>query len=214
MNFEGYAGGAIMSTPETGDAKLVADVMSDAKSMLTAAEAEEARQLDMLAPTAEEMVEAREALGPAAGKMAVLREARNRRGRPKGSKNRRTDDLARYLLGFGQHPAITMMQIQSTPPEVLIEASKQEKVHSFSKLGEPRIVIERLTYSEAQSLRIRCAEGLMPYFESKKPVAVDMTFSGVADLIIEGVTHSREEVADIVDADFLDLDGEGGEGAG
>lgn len=202
-----------MSTPETGDAKLVADVMRDARSLLSAAEAEEARQLDMLAPTAEEMVEAREALGPNAGKMAVLREARARRGRPPGSRNKRTDDLAKYLLGFGQHPAITMMQIQSTPPEVLIEASKQEKVHSFSKLGEARIVIERMTYSEAQALRTRCAEGLMPYFESKKPVAVDMTFNGVADLIIEGLTHSSEEVADIVDADFLDLGGEGGEEA-
>ncbi|MEA3053546.1 MAG: hypothetical protein QOG72_2449 [Sphingomonadales bacterium] len=200
-----------MSTPETGDRKLVADVMADAKSLLSAAEAEEARQLDMLAPTAEEMVEAREALGPAAGKMAVLREARVRRGRPKGAKNKRSDDLSRYLLGFGQHPAITMMQIQSTPPEVLIEASKQEKVHSFSKLGEPRVVIERLTYEAAQSLRIRCAEGLMPYFESKKPVAVDLSFNGIADLVIEGLTHTREEVANIVDADFLELE-DGGEG--
>ena len=203
-----------MSTAETGDAAVVKAFVADAKGLLTAAAAEEARQLDMLTPSAEEMLEAREALGPEAGKISVLAEARKRRqGRPAGSRNKRTDDFAKYLLSFGQHPAITMMQIQATPPEALIEASRQEKVHSFRRDGEPNVVIERLTYEAAQSLRIRCAEGLMPYLESKKPVSVDMSFNGIADLIIEGVTHSREEVADIVDADFLALEGEGGEEA-
>ena len=162
------------------------------------------------------MVEAREILGKNAGKMAVLREARERRrGRPKGAKNKRSDDFAKYILGFGQHPAITMMQIQSTAPEVLIEASKQRKVHSFSKSGEANMVIERMTYAEAQALRVRCAEGLMPFLESKKPVAVDMTFSGVSDLYIEGITHTAQEMVDIVEADFLPVDDdddlEGGE---
>lgn len=202
-----------MSTPETG--KSVVDAaLADAKALLEAAQADE-QQLDLLAPvTAEEMLEAREELGPEAGRLAVVRHAREkRRGRPKGSRNKRTDDFARYLLGFGQHPAITMMQIQATQPELLIEASKQEKVHSFDKHGRPNLVIERMTYEAAQSLRVRCAEGLLPYLESKKPVAVDMTFNGVADLVIEGVTHTRAEMNDIVDGDFLPLDDqrEGGE---
>jgi hypothetical protein len=186
----------------SGEQGVMAAALSDAKSLLEAAAVEE-EQLDLLAPPSpEEMAEAREDLGPEAGKLAVLRHAREkRRGRPKGARNKRTDDFARYLLSFGQHPAITMMQIQSTPPEALIEASKQEKVHSFSKAGEARIVVERLSYEQAQSLRIRCAEGLMPFLESKKPVAVDMTIRGV-DVIEEA---PRQLTGGAVDGDFVEV---------
>lgn len=194
----------------TGDAKVAADAVADAKALLDEARAD-AEQLDLLAPvTAEEMVEAREELGPQAGRLSVLRHAREKRGRgrPAGSRNKRTDDFAKYLSSFGQHPAITLMQIQATQPEMLIEASKQEKVHSFDKAGRPNVVIERMTFAEAQSLRVRCAEALMPYLESKKPVAVDMTFNGVADLMIEGVTHSRDEMQGMIEGDYLEVSDE------
>lgn len=198
-----------MST-ETGDAAIVAGVIADAKALLEQRTID-AEQLDMLDPVSpEDMLEARSQLGPQAGKLSVLAKAReNKRGRPPGSRNKRTDDFARYLMQFGQHPAITMMQIQSTPPELLIEASKQQKVHSFRKDGTPNVVIERMSYSEAQSLRIRCAEGLLPYLESKKPVAVDLTFAGISDLIIAGETHSEEEVQGILEAEFAAVDDEG-----
>lgn len=169
-----------MST-ETGDAKIIGEFVADAKAMLEAEQSEQ-EQLDMLEPvTPEEILGARERLGPDAGRLALVRDARDarKRGRPRGARNKRTDDFARYLLSFGQHPAITMMQIQSTDPHLLIEASKQEKVHSFRGNGDPNIVIERMSYAEAQSLRIRCAEGLIPYLESKKPIAFDATIRGV-----------------------------------
>lgn len=201
-----------------GGTRGVMDEALDQAKALVAAEAVEAEQLDMLDPVSpEDMIEAREALGPNAGKMAVLRAARERRrGRPKGSKNKRTDDFARYLLQHGQHPAITMMQIQSTAPEVLMEASKR-KVTEVLRGGKGRngvvrpdrtveIEVETMTYEAAQSLRVRCAEGLMPYLESKKPVAVDMTFAGVADLVIEGLTHSTAEVKDLLDGDWTDVE--------
>lgn len=200
-----------MSTPDTGDAAIVREAVDQAKAVLDEARAETPQQLDMLDPvTPEEMLEAREILGPEAGRLSVLRHAREakRRGRPPGARNKRTDDFKRYLLGFGQHPAITMMQIQSTPPEVLVEASQQPKVHSFRKDGTANLVTERMTYAEAQSLRIRCAEGLLPYLESKQPVAVDMTFTGVSDLFIEGVTHTRGEMADLTEGDFMPVDDE------
>lgn len=200
-----------MSTHDTGDAAIVREAVDQAKALLDEARAETPQQLDMLDPvTPEEMLEAREILGPDAGRLSVLRHAREakRRGRPPGARNKRTDDFKRYLLGFGQHPAITMMQIQSTPPEVLVEASQQPKVHSFRKDGTANLVTERMTYAEAQSLRIRCAEGLLPYLESKQPVAVDMTFTGVSDLFIEGVTHTRGEMADLIEGDFMPVDDE------
>lgn len=194
-----------MSTPETGDAKLVGDFVTDAKNLLTAAAAED-EQLDLLDPVSpEEMLEARAECGPFAGPMTVLKTARaNRRGRPTGAKNRRTDDFARYLLGFGQHPAITMMQIQATSPEVLVENSRREvtKILIGGK-DEPDKVLAltetTLTYEGAQSLRIRCAEGLLPYLESKKPVAIDATIRGVR--VVEEI--GGHDMAGLIEGEFV-----------
>ena len=177
-----------MSTPETGDAALVRQAVDNAKTLLADREATE-QQLSLLEPVSpEDVLEAREALGFGAGKLAVLAEARaRRRGRPPGAKNKRTDDFAKWINGFGQHPAITLMQISSTDTEVLVGLSGK-------------------SYLECLDRRIRCAEALLPYLESKKPVAVDMTFSGVADLIIQGVTHSDGEIAEMLEGDFLPVD--------
>lgn len=180
----------------TDRAKNPADEMiRDAKALVEQAAAHEAEQLDLLGvPDAETLLEAREALGRDAGSLAVLAEAR-KRGRPKGVRNRRTDDFRKYILGFGQHPAITLMQIQNTPAEVLVERS--------AAMDPPK---RRMTIGDAEQLRVRCAESILPYIEGKQPVRVDMSFSGVADLIIEGVTHTRDELADIMEADFAPVD--------
>lgn len=173
-------------------------MLQDAKALVEQAAAREAEQLDLLGvPDAEDIVMAREKLGREAGPIAVLNEAR-KRGRPRGVRNRRTDDFRKYILGFGQHPAITLMQIQSTPAEVMVERS--------AAMDPPK---RRMTIGDAEQLRVRCAESLLPYIEGKQPVRVDMSFSGVADLIIEGVTHTSDEMADILDADFAPVDEDG-----
>lgn len=186
-----------MST-EAGGKQEAAGMIAGAKDLFEQAEVDE-RQLELLDPVSpEEMAEAREVLGPEAGRLAVLRHAREerKRGRPRGSKNKRTEDFARYLLQFGQDPAITMMQIQSTPPEVLIQASEQPKVHSFQKDGTPNVVTERMTYAEAQALRVRCAEGIMPFIHSKKPIAVDQTIRGIVVHEEIGEVRRRGEAID------------------
>jgi hypothetical protein len=181
--------------------------LDQAKRELEAATVVE-EQLDMLEPiSAEEMVEAREELGENAGRLTLLRHAREkRRGRPLGARNKRTDDLAKYLLKFGEDPLVGAMKLATTQPEILIEASKQEKVHSYGRDNQPRIVVERMTYAEAQALIMRARELIAPYIHGKKPVAIVHDFSGIKDLVIEGLTHSREEVQDIVDADFLEIE--------
>lgn len=191
-----------------GIAGAIDGLIAQTKDMVEAA-AEEAQQLDMLDPISpEEMVEAREALGPEAGRVAVLREARARRGRRPGSRNRRTDDFVAYLSQFGSDPAVTLMQIQSTPTEVLIERSQQQKVHSFRKDGTPNIVIERLSYGDAESLRMRAAEGLLPYFHSKKPVAIDATIRGIR--VIEEIGSSiRDTARDAIEGEFVRVAGPG-----
>lgn len=189
-----------MST-DNGMAKVMTDALRDAKAIVEAAAVEEAEQLDLLQPSAEDLVEAREILGPEAGRMSVVREARRlQRGRPKGARNKRTDDFARYLLSFGQHPAVTMMQIQSTPPEVLMEASEDEVV-KLEKDGSERTYYRRMSYAEAQALRVRCAEGLMPFLESKKPVAVDATIRGV--IVNEQIGEIKPVKGQVIDGEVL-----------
>lgn len=183
-----------MSTDRTG--KSVADdAIRSAKALVEQAREREAEQLDLLGvPDPEDIVEAREKLGKRAGPLAVLAEAR-KRGRPKGVKNRRTDDFRKYILGFGQHPAITLMQIQNTPAEVLVERSAAV---------DP--VKRRMSLGDAEQLRTRCAESLLPYIEGKQPVRVDMTVTGGSDLIIEGWGGSTGKVIDLMEAEFADLD--------
>jgi hypothetical protein len=196
-----------MTATKTGGAGAAAGMLAETKRVFDAASAEE-EQLALRDPvTAEEMLEAREALGPEAGRLALVRHAREERGRgrPPGSRNKRTEDFARYILSFGQDPAITLIQIASTQPEVLIEASQQEKVHSYSKYNEPRIVIERMTYDAAQALRVRCAEALMGFIHAKKPVAVDINASGDFNLIVPGLNISEEGAQKIVDGEFAEI---------
>lgn len=163
--------------------------MRDAKALVEAAAAEE-EQFDLLEPlTAEEMAEAQEELGPRAGRLAVVRQAREqRRGRPRGSRNRRTDDFVRYLSQFGPDPAVVLAQIAGTPEEVMVERSAQM---------DP--VKRRLSWGDARALRVRAAETLMPYYHGKQPVKVDATIRGV-------VIH--EEIGDLRGFRGATLDGE------
>ncbi|MBO9380174.1 hypothetical protein GG804_25735 [Sphingomonas histidinilytica] len=165
-----------MST-ETGDAKVVGDLVGGAKAVYEQAIAEEAEQLELLgAPSPEQIAEARERLGANAGHLAVLREAR--RGRPPGARNKRTDDYARLLLSHGRDPGVNMMILANTPPEVLMKNSERT-VTRVTKDGKVITYTESMSYAEALSLILRASEGVQPYINSKKPIAVDATIRGV-----------------------------------
>jgi hypothetical protein len=80
---------------------------------------------------------------------------RGRGGRPKGARNKRTDDFARYMLEFGPHPGIHLMRRIARPVELLA-----------AELG--------CTLLEAGQMQDKAAADLLPFFESKKPVALDV----------------------------------------
>ena len=188
-----------MADPEknSGAKSTTQEILTDAKRQVEVARADEARQLSLLGPpTPEEMQNAREKLGRNAGELAVLAEARKGGGRKLGSRNRRTEDFRKYILSFGRHPAITLMEIANTPPEVLVARSKA--------MDPPK---KRMDYGAAQSLRVRCAEGLLPYVESKMPVAVDFTAEGDFNLIIPGFNVSEKDAAELAAGQFV-LDAE------
>lgn len=164
------------------------------------------QQLSLLDPVSpEEMAIAQEELGPKAGSLAVLQHARStRRGRKKGSRNRRTEDFRKYILKFGRHPAQTLMEIQNTPPEVLVERSRM--------LDAPK---QQLTYGAALAHIERAAEALMPFIESKQPVAVELSADGDFNLLIPGINIDAADAERaaagefVLDAEYSDVDEEG-----
>lgn len=168
-------------------------MLAEAKALVDAAAADEAEQLDLLAEpiSAEEMAEAHERLGPKAGPLTVLREAREerKRGRTPGSRNRRTDDFVRYASQFGSDPAVVLMQIASTPEEVAVERSAAM---------DP--VKRRLSWGDARAMRVRAAEALLPYFHGKQPVRVDATIRGV---IVQEIIGGHEQRGVTIDAEPL-----------
>jgi hypothetical protein len=183
-----------MSTkPQTKDGgKLLADeLIAQSKSLYEAAAAE-AQQLDMLDPVSpEDMALSHEELGPNAGNIAVLQHARaKKQGRPVGARNKRTDDFEAYIRQFGSDPARTLMEIQSTAPEMLVERSRQI---------DP--IKRRMSYADAQALRVRCAEGLMPYLHGKMPVTVDATIRGV--MVVEEYSGAPRQRGIMIDAEPL-----------
>lgn len=157
-----------MSTDRAGKA-VAEDLLADAKRLLEDARIEE-QQLDLLEPiSSEEMQLAQDALGPRAGRMAVLQQARaSRRGRPKGARNKRSDDFAAYLSQFGPDPAVVLAQIVGTPEEVMVERS--------AAMDPAK---RRMSFGDARAIRVRCAEALMPYYHGKVPVKIDATIRGV-----------------------------------
>lgn len=175
-----------------GEKGAAEQLVGETKALVEGARAAEAQQLDLLGvPDPEAMAGARERLGPKAGQLAVLGDAR-KAGRRPGSRNKRTEDFRRYILGFGQHPALTMMQIQNTPPEVLVQRS--------AELDPPK---RRMSYGDAQALRVRCAEGLMPFIESKQPVAVELGINGDFNLLLPGQNISNQDAVAAADGTFV-----------
>lgn len=172
------------------------DAIAEAKALVEGAAAEE-EQFELLEPlTADEIHQAREALGASAGVVSVMAEARKRRGRPKNSRNRRTDDFERYIKQFGQDPAITLMQIQSTAPEELV---------ARSQMLDP--AKRQMSYADAQALRVRCAEALMPFLHGKVPVKVDATIRGVHVIEEIGRAHATGVVIDHEPLGVLPIEG-------
>lgn len=114
----------------------------------------------------------------------AVREHRRRKGqggRKKGALNKRSDDFQRYMLQFGPHPGITLMRVQGRPVEVLA-----------AELGCDK--------ATAQQMQIRAAGELMPYFEGKMPMTVNVNASG--DFTLTMVDEAGQP---IMDADFEEL---------
>ena len=195
-----------MSTPETGLPKLAADNADAIRARLLAQRNDLAQQ-ELIEPLSQDdLFDARQELGPDAGNVAVLAHARARRaGRPKGARNRRSEDLEKYLRPMGPDPLVNAYIIAGSDPYVLMENSRRI-VQKVLKNGDVVKVEESMSFQEAMALIARYSEMVLPYIHQKKPVQVDATIRHDGDLIIAGETHSVAETASIIEAEFIDVD--------
>lgn len=198
-----------MSTDPTkpGGKQLAEQLVAESHAALPVpAAAQDQRDFDFLdVPSPEEMSRARREIKEETGsadidELDVLDRARAKRskgGRRKNSRNKRTKDFERYILQNGNRdPALVLAEIASTPAEVLVQRSRDL---------DP--IKKRLDYGGAQALRMRAAEGLMPYMHGKKPVEVQLTAEGDFNLIIPGENISHADARKAADGEFV-LEGE------
>ena len=82
-------------------------------------------------------------------------EPERKRGRPKGSRNRRSEELIRWVLSKHRHPLA-----------VLAETYDRATDELASELACSALA--------AKALQVRCAVEALPYFESKKPVSLQV----------------------------------------
>lgn len=87
------------------------------------------------------------------------------RGRPKGARNRRTEEMVDYLLSRHTSPLEFLATVYTRPVEVLaaeVECSKRE----------------------ALAMQIAAAEKLAPYLHQRQPTAVELDAKGEVHLVI------------------------------
>lgn len=109
-------------------------------------------------------------------------------GRPKGAKNRRTTTWAEYLTSRYAHPLEVLAQLITRPIDAIVAETGCKPI-------------------EALTLIKSAAAELAPYVASKMPVlAVVDHGADLGMLVIEGVTHSREELGDILAGEFVEVD--------
>ena len=117
------------------------------------------------------------------GPVSHVRETLERskgRGRPKGAANKRTAVMREYLLARGyRHPM-----------ENLADLANADPVELQAELSEPRankdgvLVEQSCTLHDAMQLIVKANVELLPYFESKRPVEVEINEKRLGVLLI------------------------------
>lgn len=96
-------------------------------------------------------------------------------GRPRGSKNRRTEAVVGFLLSQGRHPLLVMMEAYSRSPAELL---------ALIGIMEP----DPDQLMEAFKLQMRMAEAVAPYVAQRLPQAVQIDAQAGVTISFEGVS--------------------------
>lgn len=116
-------------------------------------------------------------------------------GRPKGARNRSTEDWRRMLLGRYQSPLVACLELAArTPRQIAEEYGLYHRVVVGS--GEGARVAEHLDIHAAARIRQEAIVAALPYLHQKQPLAVEHVSEKRGLLVID----MSGELASDVDA--------------
>lgn len=115
-------------------------------------------------------------------------------GRPKGSKNRRTEAVAAWLLQQHRHPLAVMMEAYSMAPEELCaRIGLRREVEATTAADGTKTFTPTDHYAndvllEVVKLQLRMAEAVAPYVAQKLPQAVQVDARAGLSVVFAGVS--------------------------
>lgn len=129
-----------------------------------------------------------------------------RRGRPKGSRNRRTEATVRWLLTQHRHPLSVMAEAYSMSPAALADAIGLPKTKGEAGAADYH---DAGLLMELFKLQMRMAEAVAPFVAQKLPQAVQLDARGGLSISFEGVSlparAGGSSVAGAIDGDAMGL---------
>lgn len=138
----------------------------------------------------------------------ALPSAARKPGRPKGSKNRRTEAVTAWLLQHHRHPLAVMMEAYSMSPEELASRiglrkatrTTKEKRSVAGGIVEVEVEVETEHFSndvllDLLKLQVRMAEACAPYVAQKMPQAVQLDAAASLSINFGGVNLGQSGVS-------------------
>lgn len=129
------------------------------------------------------------------------------RGRPPGSRNRRTKATADWLLSLYRSPLAVMAEGYSMSPADFLRSAGL-RPDEKTEAGEACFSNDLLL--EAVKLQMRFAEAVAPYVHQRLPLAVQVDAKASVQLSVEGVSvparglvAGDREAEDVVDGEVL-----------
>lgn len=120
---------------------------------------------------------------------AAIPEAGRKGGRRPGSRNRRTEAVAAWLLSQHRHPLSVMMEAYTMEPAALAERiGLRRTVDEKDADGRPVKVWSNDTLLEVFKLQLRMAEAVAPYVAQKMPQAHQFEGKAAVELRLAGVS--------------------------
>lgn len=117
-------------------------------------------------------------------------------GRPKGSKNRNTEEWRKYLLSR-----------YSSPLEGLLAEACKSEAELAQELGL-RCAPNYEQALELRKIRLQCMKEALPYVHQKQPLAVEARGDGLMQLVINTGAFTQDQVEDAgeMKVDFIDAE--------
>lgn len=101
-------------------------------------------------------------------------------GRPKGARNKSTEQMRQYILSRYKHPLIALMEIASRSPKDLAEELGLYEYQYFE--GEQ--IAEHLAVGEAFKRQMEALTAALPYLAQKQPIAIEQKGNGRGMLVL------------------------------